>query len=111
MRMERERRCENLIQRGAAGVERADGDIASARDDFDRRRHRSHVPARIPPRKLITGGKIYAALRVQFLEKTPQTPAIGHVGNGARDGNAARGGIALGAHKTAWEGLKLRISR
>src|SRR6266853_4986724 len=105
MRMRCEGRLENLIQRLAARVERADGDIAFARDDLDRRRHRRHVPARIPSRELVTGGEIDAALRVQLLEKTPQTPVVSHVGNKARDGDAARGGIALGAHKTAWVGL------
>src|ERR1700694_2937932 len=101
MRMRREGRLDNLVQRLAARVERADGDVPFARDDLDRRRHRGHVPARITPWEFVTGGKINAALRVQLLQKTPQTPAVSHVGNSARDGDAARGGIALGAHTTA----------
>src|SRR5215469_820148 len=54
MRMRSEHRLQQPIENFAASIQRAEGNIAVLRDDFQRRRNASDVPAGIPSWVLIT---------------------------------------------------------
>ena len=98
MRVRCEHRLQNLCEDLAAGAQRADDDVAAARDDFYRRSHRTHIPARISTGKLITRRKIDPALRVHLLQQPLKAATVRHVGNRARDADAAWRGVGFRAH-------------
>ena len=98
MRMLRQDRIQHLRQHLPAQIERPKLDLAIDRDDLERRPCGGDVPARVSPRKLISGGKINAAMCVQILQKTLQSFLEADLGDSAGDGDTAASGIPEFTH-------------
>ena len=81
MRVRLEHAVQHAIEDAATVIERAEGDFAVLRGDFDGRRERGDVPARIASRKFVAGGKIDAALRVELAQQCFQTALVGDLGD------------------------------
>ena len=88
MRMRREQRMEKAIQYFAASIQRAKFHVAPGGYDLERRRERCEIPPGITLGVLIAGGKIYAALRVEFAQQPVQSAVVGHSRNSARNRDA-----------------------
>ena len=96
--MSLENRQQHLIQPLAAKIERTKVHIAVDRDNLQGRARGGEIPARVSPGKLIAGGKVGAAARVQILQKMLQPPFEVDLGNHAGNGDTASSGISEFGH-------------
>ncbi len=92
---------QHAVQSPAAVIERAEGNFAVLRDDFDGRGERGDVPTRVASRKFVTGGKIDAALRVELAQQGFQAALVGDLGEGPLDQDAGGRCVRFGAHVTS----------
>src|SRR5207302_5166611 len=100
MRMPVENRQQHGIQHLATKIERAKFHLAVDGDNLQRRTRGGEVPARISPRKFISGRKVGAAMRVQVPQETFQSLFEVDLGHHAGDGDTAGSGIPEFGHKS-----------
>ena len=70
MRMIREHRSQHAVNCNAAFVQGLERDLALESNQRQRRPDGNNIPARITPRKLVTGGKIKAPILIQLAQVT-----------------------------------------
>jgi len=104
MRIARENRLQHLVQHFATLIEWAKLDLPIDGDDLERRSRGGEIPARVSPGEFISGGKVYAAMRIQILQKTLQSILERDLGNDAGNSDTASSGISELAHNNTCMG-------